>query len=166
MGTLWEWWLGSVGGPGTSWWLSHPPGSGLLWHRLGKVLGDMCAVRFTIGLTHSGVERARVPDWSRWTWAQALFTLASRCRLMSACDWERGMCSDVVAKALSPADPGPAMAGRRCGLKSGGPGWAGLRLLVFSSCLPDQQTLLPRMPARPPTLGLLKRSWKAPGVAP
>uniref|UniRef100_A0A8D2EF05 Uncharacterized protein n=1 Tax=Theropithecus gelada TaxID=9565 RepID=A0A8D2EF05_THEGE len=93
-------------GPGTSWWLSHPPSSGLLWHHLGKVLGDGCAVLFTIGLTHSGVERARVPDWSRWTWAQALFTLASRCRLMSACGWERGTCSAVVAKALSPANPG------------------------------------------------------------
>lgn len=151
-------------GPGTSWWLSHPPSSGLLWHRLGKVLGDGCALLFTIGLTHSGVERARVPDWSRWTWAQALFTLASRCRLMSACGWERGTCSAVVAKALSPANPGQRWQEVRS--QEWWPGRAGLRLLVCTSCLPDQQTLLPRMPARLPALGLLKRSWNAPGVAP
>uniref|UniRef100_A0A2I3S4C4 Uncharacterized protein n=1 Tax=Pan troglodytes TaxID=9598 RepID=A0A2I3S4C4_PANTR len=144
-------------GPGTSWWLSHPPSS---------VLGDVCVVLFTIGLTYSGGERARVPDLSRWIWAQALFTLASRCGLMSACGWERGMCSDVVTKAVSPADPGPAL-GRQ---EVRSPEWwarAGWPpSSIFFSCLPDQQTHLPRTPARPPALGLPTRSWKAPGVAP
>uniref|UniRef100_A0A2I2ZNJ1 Uncharacterized protein n=1 Tax=Gorilla gorilla gorilla TaxID=9595 RepID=A0A2I2ZNJ1_GORGO len=129
-------------GPGTLWWLSHPPSS---------VLGDVCVVLFTIGLTYSGVERARVPDLSRWIWAQALFTLASRCGLMSACGWERGMCSDVVTQAVSPADPGPAL-GRQ---EVRSPEWwarAGWppSSIFFLASLTSGLTSQERLPAHPP----------------